>query len=190
MLAESALARVLDRLLAGQPALRARLAGFAGRHLRLQAAGLSLTLGVRDGGGLAAAPGAPADCTVTLLPAALPRLLAAAPLQPGDFRLDGDPGLAALAGVLLRQLRWDPEEALARYTGDIVAHRLARTGAALLELPRQAGRSLAAGVGEYLTEEAPVAAPRAPVEAFLREVDRLRDDLARLEARLARLDAR
>ena len=74
----------------------------------------------------------------------------------------GDTDFAAAINHLARHLRWDVEEDLSRFFGDIAAHRMAETGRAFRRWGEQtaqhAGRSLAG----YWTEEDPliVSAPR------------------------------
>ena len=86
-------------------------------------------------------------------------------------------------------MRWDLEEDLSRIVGDVVAHRLTQTGAALLAWHAVAASNLAQSLAEYWTEEQPLIASRAAVREFVEAVDALRDDAQRLEKRIERLSS-
>jgi ubiquinone biosynthesis protein UbiJ len=86
-------------------------------------------------------------------------------------------------------VRWDLEEDLSRIVGDVVAHRLTQTGAALLAWHAVAASNLAQSLAEYWTEEQPLIASRAAVREFVEAVDALRDDAQRLEKRIERLSS-
>ncbi len=187
MLASSALAGALNHLLRAQPAQRDRLQRFAGRHLELRVLGLRLGLRIDPAGGFLAARGATADTRVELSTAGLIKIAAGARPHAGDFRLQGDPGLAALLSGLALQLSWDVEEDLSALLGDVLAHRVVRAARSLGRLPREAAASFADNLSEYWTEEIALAAPAWEVEAFVTGVDGLREDVARLEKRLERL---
>jgi ubiquinone biosynthesis protein UbiJ len=104
-----------------------------------------------------------------------------------EVSVSGDSEFAAALDYLWRHLRWDAEEDLARFFGDIVAHRLVLTAGTLREWGAQATDNLARSFAEYWTEEQPLIAHAGDVEQFNRDVDQLRDDIARLEKRLENL---
>jgi ubiquinone biosynthesis protein UbiJ len=99
----------------------------------------------------------------------------------------GDSGLAVDFGNVMQNLRWDAEEDLSKVFGDVVGHRMARSGAGFLSFAQQAAENLAANLTEYWTEEKPLLAKVPDVEHFIREVDATRDAAARLEKRVERL---
>jgi ubiquinone biosynthesis accessory factor UbiJ len=88
--------------------------------------------------------------------------------------------------VLARHLRWDAEEDLSRFVGDIAAHRLAEAGRAFAAWHLDAAQRLAAAVADYATEEKQLLARRADLEALGEALARLRDAIARLEKRVER----
>jgi ubiquinone biosynthesis protein UbiJ len=184
----SAAAAVANHLLDGQPWLRERLQPFAGRTLeiRLPVAALVLTVGP-DGRVAPAAAGAQPDAVAALAgPPALADLLRPRGLMRA-VELHGDGAFAAAVAGVLDELRWDAEEDLSRWVGDIAARRMVQTGVALLAWPRQAALNLAASASEYVTEEQRMLASRAAIDGFLSEVDSLREAVDRLEKRIERL---
>jgi ubiquinone biosynthesis protein UbiJ len=73
------------------------------------------------------------------------------------------------------------EETLSKLVGDIVAHRIAGSVAALAAWQEQAGHNLGENLAEYLTEEYPVLVART-------DIDCLTNGIAGLNERLDRLD--
>jgi ubiquinone biosynthesis protein UbiJ len=101
--------------------------------------------------------------------------------------IEGDAGLAQQLQRLLSGYRPDLEEELAKVLGDVPARHL---GNLFRDARRHAERMLGTAsenLGEYLREEARVAAPAWRVREHLDEVDRLRADVERLELRIRRL---
>ena len=98
---------------------------------------------------------------------------------------------------LSKQLRWDPEDALARVVGDIAALRLVGGARAAAGGARTAGLRLAENVSEYLSEESGMLASRPALEQWrldLAELNARADALARsataLQTRLASASAK
>ena len=187
-------ARPLNHLLARNGWALARLKPFAGRCMRFECAPFILTLSVRPDGHVAPAPEGTPDVTLRFSPGIAMRLAARDEAAWKEVSVSGDTEFAEALNYIGRNLRWDAEEDLARVFGDIVAHRMAETGATLREWGAQAADNLARSFAEYWTEEAPLIARAADIEQFNRDVDRLRDDIARLEKRveilLSRQDAK
>lgn len=190
----------INRLLALDPDSRARLAELDGRVIRLRLrlgheengeAALELDVRPTTTGGvrLRAPDAGPADVTISGNPAAFGRVLfgEALPSAEAALELRGDVELGKRFEQILKRLDMDWEEGLARIFGDVVAHQLGRAARALRVQLETIARRLACDLGEYLREEARIAAPRERVEAFLQAVDRLRADTDRLEKRLERL---
>jgi ubiquinone biosynthesis accessory factor UbiJ len=136
--------------------------------------------------------GAAADASlsgspISLLALAGPRAEGA--LRGGGVRIEGDAEVAQKFRELLGHAQPDVEEELARVVGDVAARNIANLARGMLEFGRNAGRSLAGNVSEYLQEEGRDLPTTTEAEEFLAGVDRLRDDVERFEARLARLGA-
>lgn len=116
----------LNALLKREDWARERLARHAGKTVRFALGGFTLGLTI-DSEGLAAQADAAVvpDVTLTVAPEKLPlpRLGAggAAPDFAEATHISGDAALAQVVADLSRQLRWDPEDSLARLVGDISA---------------------------------------------------------------------
>jgi ubiquinone biosynthesis protein UbiJ len=131
----------------------------------------------------------PAHLTLRGTPFALLRHL----LSAGDasaetgVAIEGDAGLAQQLQRLLSGYRPDLEEEVARVLGDVPARHLGNLFRETRDYAQRMFGTAADNLGEYLREEARVAAPRWRVAEFLDEVDRLRADVERLELRVRRL---
>src|SRR6476660_9131714 len=124
---ESPLAAALNRLLQSEPWARERLVPFASETLELRAPPLPrLRFAIMADGRLGAAQAeTDASLVITVRPDAL---AAAAKGEDHLLRSIDVAGNARLAGevmFLVRHLRWDVEEDLANFVGDVAARRLA-----------------------------------------------------------------
>ncbi len=191
MFGQGALA-ALNHLLQGAPWAVARLAPFAGQAVRVTLPPFQFDLGVRADGLLEAIAGPEVRFAVEItLPAETPLLA----LQSVDaarraVRIAGSAEFAEALGFVLRNLRWDFEEDLSRFLGDIVAHRVAAGGRSLVGWHRQALRNLTENIVEYLTlEQQPQPSLVRPAEmaGFLATVRNLQQQTELLDRRIARL---
>jgi ubiquinone biosynthesis protein UbiJ len=186
----------INAVLRHDPEARRRLGELHGRRIRLriesgQETWLLMDV-LPDEAGLRLRPpagDARADVEITTEPGFFVRLPGRAGATPaaGELRIRGDLALGNRFREILEQLDPDFEEALAPYTGDVVAHQLGRLARGAFAFGRAAADTLARDAAEYFREEAQLLARRDHVEQFLKDVDRLRDDLARLEQRVQRL---
>jgi ubiquinone biosynthesis protein UbiJ len=186
---ESPFAAALNYLLDAEPWARERLAPFAGETLELRAPPLpALRFTVAADGRLApAGPAAGASLIVTIGPGAL---AAAARGEEHLLRavdVAGNAALAAEVMFLLRHLRWDVEEEMAKLLGDAAAHRLVGMAREVAAWQADAARRLAEGLVEYAAEERRVLVKRGELEKVAVAHARLRDGLERLEKRIDRL---
>jgi ubiquinone biosynthesis protein UbiJ len=171
----------LNALLRREDWARARLVRHAGKTVRFALGGFSLGLTI-DSEGLAAQADAAVvpDVTLTVAPEKLPLPRLGADRERPDFaeatHISGDAALAQVVSDLSKQLRWDPEDALARVVGDIAALRLVGGARAAAGGPPTASLRLAENVSEYLSEESGMLASRPALEQW-------RLDLAELNAR-------
>ena len=181
--------------LALDPEIRARLGALADKVIAVELQGVNLRLhflphmqGVQV---LSAYEGEP-DVLLRGAPLALLRLAVSATpsdaLFAGGVEVRGDAATGQAFQDILRALRIDWEELVARVAGDDVAHQTGRAARAAAAQVRHVARSLEADTGEYLIEEAELLTPRHDLEGFLNSVDVLRSDVDRLEARLQRLE--
>jgi ubiquinone biosynthesis protein UbiJ len=178
---------VLNRLLAAEPWARERLAPFAGETLELQAPPLpALRLRVGEGGTLQAADEAP-GLTMTFKPELLAALARGEDHAARAVDVRGNAKLASELLVLARHLRWDAEETLSGFVGDIAAHRIAGAARAFAAWHLDAAQRLAAAFADYASQEKGVLARRAHLDALGDSVAALRDAIARLDKRVERL---
>jgi ubiquinone biosynthesis accessory factor UbiJ len=178
---------VLNHLLEAEDWARLRLAPFAGETVELRAPPLpALRLRILPGGTVAAGEADP-GLVMTLRPELFAALARGEEHALRAVSVEGNAKLAAEVLVLARHLRWDAEEDLSRFIGDIAAHRLAEAGRAFAAWHLDAAQRLAAAVADYATEEKQVLARRADLEALGESLARLRDAIARLEKRIERL---
>lgn len=190
----------LNALLRREDWARDRLARHAGKTVRFALGGFALGLTI-DSEGLAAQADAAVvpDVTLTVAPEKLPRL--GAGRETPDFaeatHISGDAALAQVVADLSKQLRWDPEDALARVVGDIAALRIVGGARAAAGGVRTSSLRLAENVSEYLSEESGMLAGRPALEQWrldLAELNTRADALARsaaaLQTRLASASAK
>ena len=103
------------------------------------------------------------------------------------IEVTGNARLADEVMVLARNLRWDYEEDLSRFVGDVAAHRLAGAARDFLAWQADAAQRLASSFAEYATEEKKLVLRRDELDSFAQAIARLRDGVERLEQRVRRL---
>jgi ubiquinone biosynthesis protein UbiJ len=183
-------AAFINHLLARERWASDSLAPFTGRRVRFRLGPLpDLVLEIRAADRVQAGAGEDVDLTLTIPPAALPRIVAQDEAALREVRVEGDAALANAVLFLFRNLRWEAEEDLSRVVGDVAAHRVAGAARGFAAWQREAGVRLGQNVAEYLKDEAELLVHPHELETFGRQVDALRDDVERLEKRVQRLDA-
>jgi ubiquinone biosynthesis protein UbiJ len=187
-----AFSAALNHLLDGAAWARERLMAHPDRLVRLRADPVDIVVIILPDGRLGAAPdGAAPDVTLSVPLADAPRFLAGdASRAMNAVRVEGSAELADAFGFVLRNLRWDVEEDLARVVGDIPARRLVLGTRSLGEAGKRAWNALGENVAEYFAEEQGVLVTHASLAGFGDDVRALRDDVARLEKRIDRLTRR
>ena len=210
--------RGLNALLRKEDWARGTLARHSGKTVCWEVGTFKLSLTLDDTGYVQRAePDSVADVTVTLLleKFSLARFLSGR-IQPGPtpstpstpsskrglprptdtladkVHIAGDAGLAHSIAELAAYLRWDVEDTLADWIGDIPAARLVRYAKQGSTQVREGGERLTRNVAEYLSQERSflVGQPtlkdwRIDVTQVHTAVERLQDRMAHLQARLA-----
>lgn len=179
---------IFNHLLRHASWARERLKPHAGKTAQFSIAPFSFGLTILESGEVIDAPrDTPADASFALPPWTALLMLSDPDAASRQVQSSGDTELARDLFFLARNLRWDAEEDLSRVFGDVLAHRMVRTGAALLRWQSDTAQQLGRSAAAYWTEERPLVASRYDIERFVQDVDALRDDVERAEKRLDRL---
>lgn len=186
---ESPLAAALNHLLDTEPWARERLAPFAGEILELRASPLPrLRFGIAADGRLGAdLPAVEPSLVVTIRPEALAAAVKGEDHLLRSIDVAGNARLAAEVMFLVRHLRWDVEEDVAKFVGDVTAHRLVGLAREAVAWHADAARRVAASALEYAVEERQLLVRRGELEALGAAHASLRDSLERLEKRIERI---
>lgn len=182
-----------------QPWAADRLATHAGKTIRICLGGFEASFTISSDGHLSKADDAVVpNVTLQIVPERMGQGMSD-PRQGGqsvtDFvDIQGEAGLAQVVSDLARDLRPDPEDALARWVGDVAAVRLVSGAGSLLKTVRQATGRLGENVAEYLAHEDPQIVARqdliqltARQEVLALQLDRLSAKTDSLHQRLEQL---
>lgn len=183
-LTSSAAVAVLNRMLSREQWAREKLAPFAGRSARFDAAPLGLTLQVADGGTFSDAVDAAPAVTISVALSSLPLVMLDPQAAMKDIRLSGDAEFAQALAFVLQNLRPEPEEELSRFIGDAAAQRVVGLMRASASQWKQMAERMLDNSAHYVVTENPMVAGKDDLEAFAQHVNRLRDDVARVERRI------
>lgn len=194
--------RALNGMLSREDWARDRLARHAGKTVRFVFGRFIVGLAVsHDGYADLADSAVVPDVTLTINPSKLNPL----GMLPGQERpdvaeathIEGDAALARVVADLAANLRWDPEDELARWVGDVPATRLIASARLIHQGSTTAISSVGRNVSEYLAEESNVLAGTPLLTQWQHDLTHLnqqREALSRqaaaLEARVARLSAK
>src|ERR1700712_4721582 len=189
--ASKAFAAAVNHMLARESWARERLLPYAGKTACFVLAPFSLYLMVQPDGLIGAIDEKQAsfDVTLSVPPEAIPAFMQggqAAVMK--HARIEGDAEFATTVAKLAEDLRWDPEEDLARVIGDGPAHRIGSTVRLVSDQARRSGRNLLESVAEYLLDEQPQLVRRSALDTFNAELSIAPDALARVEKRIERLE--
>lgn len=183
-IASSTAIAVLNRMLSREAWAREKLAPFAGRSARFDAAPFGLTLQVAEDGTLAAADQGEPAVTIGVALSSLPLALFDPQAAMKDVRLSGDAEFAQALAFVLQNLRPEPEEELSRFIGDAAAQRLVGFLRASASQWKQIAESMLDNTAHYVVTENPMVVGRDELDSFNQDVNRLRDTVARVEKRI------
>ena len=186
-LASSTAIAALNRMLAREQWARDKLAPFAGRSARFDAAPFALTLQVTSDGTFAVADKGEPAVTIGVALSALPLAMLDPQAAMKDVRLSGDAEFAQALAFVLQNLRPEPEEELSRFIGDAAAQRLVGFMRASAAQWKQIAESMLDSTAHYVVTENPMVVGREDLEIFNQDVNRLRDATARVEKRIDQL---
>jgi ubiquinone biosynthesis protein UbiJ len=179
---------IFNHLLAVEPWAQRKLATHVAKVACIDTGLLTIRLKVAADGMLETAPqGALPNVTIRLKPADLPLMAQHRERAFSYVKVDGDADFANAISQLVQGLRWEAEEDLARFVGDIAANRIVAgvkaAGAGAVATHRKVTENLA----EYFLEENPMLMRPFAVQEFGDAVTTLRNDLERLSKRIERL---
>lgn len=181
------IASAVNHLLDGEEWARARLQPFAGSCVRFELGPFTVVFSIDGCGFLAATESSNADVLIQLPEDAPLRLLTDRESVFGAAKLSGAADLAETLGFVFRNLRWDPEADLARFTGDIAARRIAGGVRTLFSAQHESVRRFSQNLVEYAADETGMLIRPNRLAAMSDGIAQLSDDLARLERRVLRL---
>ncbi len=127
------------------------------------------------------------EATIHLPPSLALRIMAGDEAAKMQVKVEGDAHLATELSKVLQNMRWDIEEDLSRFTGDIAASKIGATSKKILLTAKQQTINAAEMLSEYWQEEKNMLAKKRHVESFNTQVDVLVSDVARFEKRLEKL---
>jgi len=179
----------INHLLSQEPWARDKLARHAGKTAVFDFGVQALRLTVGADGLVQAAPAdAPASVTIRIKLADLPLILQNREHAFSYVALEGDADFANAVSQVAQSVRWEAEEDLARFVGDIAAVRIVQGAKGAADIARTTQRKLAENLAEYFLEENPMLLRPQAVSDFAAEVARLRDDVERLSKRIEKLE--
>lgn len=179
----------LNHLLAQEPWATQHLQVHAGKVACLDFHFFSLRIKITAPGYVEiAADEQTANVTIHINPANIPLILQDKERAISYIKLEGDADLAQTLSELGKNLRWDTEQQLSDWFGDIAGRRLANTGKAVVATLQSNTKKLQENVAEYLLEENPMLIRPARVTEFAQEVGRIRDDVERLIKRVEKCE--
>jgi len=178
---------LLNHLLEREEWARRKLEPFAGESVELRAAPLPALRFTILPGGRVGAGGKTISLTVNLKPGVLAALARGEEHLMREVEVSGNAKLAAEVLLLVRHLRWDPEEDLCALVGDVAAHRIAQAARSFAAWQMDAARRIGEALADYFAEEKRVLVRRPDLRAFAGDVAGLRDAVARLAKRVERL---
>lgn len=177
------LAWIINKLLAQELSLSRRLKSFAGLCILLKMPGLSFRWQITEEGKLNPCQKAP-DATINVSATALPLWWLDRSTFQRHVHIEGNRSFALAFAQTLLALRWDIEESLSHFVGDVAAVRIARLGRHLLNWPLLQIKGFFSALSEYLQQESGQIMSAPHLTPFNEEIDRLRADTDRLEKRI------
>jgi ubiquinone biosynthesis protein UbiJ len=181
----------INHLLAQEPWAREKLAAHAGKVVCIDAGALKIRMrATADGMVESNHDDQTANVTLYVQLSDLPMIMKNRERAFSYVKLEGDADFANAISQVSQNLRWEVEEDLSKWVGDIAATRIVTGAKAVLETAKSTQQSLGENIAEYLVEENPMLMRPQPVADFGDEVSKLRDDVERLSKRIEKLEGR
>ena len=184
--------RSINHLIEREPQALARLRMHAGKQVMLQALSLQVMLAVAQDGHLevhwADAPDQPPALRLDVdASAMLAAQMRGQPLGLTGVHITGDAEFAQTMSWLMANLRWDAEDDLADWIGDVAAHRVARAARGLMGEASRLRCQLEGDARDWMAESPRALVGRAELTTCSAQVAQLRDAVARLDKRITLL---
>jgi len=178
----------INHLLAQEAWARAKLIPHAGKIAVLDGGVLAARLKVTADGMLESATADDiATVTIRVALSDLPVIMQNRERAFSYVKIEGDADFANTISQLSQGLRWEAEDDLSKFVGDIAANRLVGGARSALHAAKSLQQSVSENVAEYFLEEKPMLVRPQAVTEFTSDVTRLRDDVARLAKRIEKL---
>ena len=178
----------INHLLAQEAWARAKLVPHAGKVAVLDGGVLAVRLKVSaDGMVEAAGTDDLPTVTIRMQMSDLPLIMQNRERAFSYVKIEGDADFANTISQLSQSLRWEAEDDLSKFVGDIAANRMMGGARSALGTVKALHQSVTENVAEYFLEENPMLMRPQAVTEFTADVTRLRDDVARLSKRIEKL---
>lgn len=132
----------------------------------------------------------PANVTIRAQLSDIPLILQNRERAFSYVKVEGDADFANTISQLSQSLRWEAEDDLSKWVGDIAANRIVAGAKAAFDTAKSTQQKLAENVAEYFLEENPILMRPQAVADFGSDVTKLRDDIERLAKRIEKLESR
>ncbi len=186
--AATAVAASINHLLAQESWARDKLTPHHGKVACMATELLSLKLKVTPDGYLeAVGDETDANVTIRLKMADLPLVLHNPERAVSYVKLEGDADFANTMSQLGQTLRWEPEQDLQPFIGEIAATRMVAGAKAAIQGAKQGRQRLFENLAEYFLEENQMLVRPLTVSDFGDAVTQTRDDVERLTKRIEKL---
>jgi ubiquinone biosynthesis protein UbiJ len=182
---------VINHLLSQEAWARAKLAPHAGKVACLELGALAPRLAITaDGMVDTAIADAPVNVTIRVALSDLPLLMQNREHAFSYVKIDGDADFANSISQVAQNLKWEAEEDLSKWVGDIAAMRIVAGAKTAADAARSTHKSLTENLAEYLTEENPILVRPAALADLAADITQTRDDVERLMKRIEKLENR
>lgn len=178
----------INHLLAQEPWAKKKLVAHAGKIACMDAGLINVRLKVAADGLLEAADtDTVPNVTIRIKLSDLPLIAQNRERAFSYVKVEGDADFANTISQLSKSLRWEIEEDLSKWIGDIAATRVVSGAKTALNTVQSTHQKLAENVAEYFLEENPMLVRPQAIDDFAGSVANLRDDVERMAKRIGKL---
>lgn len=187
--------KLINHALKLDPQLPPKLSALSGKVIALEFCVVNITcyLSIQADQSISLTVQAPeqVDLRIAGTPFSFLRLLVTqqTPFRPSDFDISihGNIEMAQTLQEIAQTIDIDWAGHLAKYTGDIAAHRIEQSVKGLFSFGQRAKDKLQQDVTEYLQEEVRYLPTATECDTLFDAIDTIRSDVARIDAKIKRL---